>query len=202
MARKINQSPKLPAETRRQQLLESAKSLFVKKGYRLTSTEEIAREAGLTKGALYFHFKKKEDILFELIKSIWDEGDKAMQAGISGPSHPTVFMEASLNFHSACNLADYWDMIDLWIQGLRIPRIKKYIAKRMTDVMSGMGDMLDPAFGNKTQRRHLARFIVALCDGMSFMDHIHPEGVDKKAQLKLFDKMVSALYLKERGNKS
>lgn len=202
MARKINQSPKLPAETRKLQLLESAKNLFVKKGFRMTSTEEIARNAGLTKGALYFHFKKKEDILFELIKKIWDDGQKAMRAELPERSHPTAFMEAALNFHSACELTDYWDMLDLWIQGLRIPRIKKYIAKRMIDQMEGMGEMLEPAFGNKRQRANIALFIVALCDGMSFLDHIYHEGVDIKGQVRMFDKMVSALNQNAGGKKS
>ena len=201
MAMKIKQSPKLPAETRKEQLLDSARTLFVKKGYRATSTEEIARNAGLTKGALYFHFKKKEDILFELIKAIWDKGEANFQINLDQPSHPTPFFEVLLNFHNACDLTDYWDMIDLWMQGIRIPRIKKYIAKRMVDSMAGRGEMIDPKFGNKKKRAQLALFIAALCDGLSFIDHICPEGVDMKAQVKLFDKMVRSLAQDERGAK-
>ena len=67
---KIKQSPKLPAEERRLQLLMAAQKLFARKGYRSTTTNEIAKKANLTKGALYFHFKNKEDILFELIKHV------------------------------------------------------------------------------------------------------------------------------------
>ena len=198
---KIKQSPKLPAETRKDQLLDSARTLFVKKGYRATTTEEIARSAGLTKGALYFHFKKKEDILFESIKRIWDLGEKNFQSDLRQPSHPTPFFEVLLNFHNACDLVDYWDMIDLWMQGIRIPRIKKYIARRMVDSMAGMGEMLDPRFGNKRQRSQLALFIAALCDGLSFIDHVCPEGVDMKAQVKLFDKLVQSLAVDEKGSK-
>ena len=53
---KIKQSPKMPAEVRREQLMMAARELFVKKGYRDTTTEEIARRARVTKGALYYHF--------------------------------------------------------------------------------------------------------------------------------------------------
>lgn len=201
MTMKIKQSPKLPAETRKEQLLDSARILFVKKGYRMTTTEEIARNAGLTKGALYFHFKKKEDILFELIKTIWDTGEKNFQSDLDQPSHPTPLFEVLLNFHNACNLTDYWDMIDLWMQGIRIPRIKKYIARRMVDSMAGMGEMLDPKFGNRNKRAQLALFIAALCDGLSFIDHVCPDGVDMKAQIKLFDQMVQSLAIDERGSK-
>ena len=65
---KIKQSPKLPAEKRREQLLKAAEKVIVKKGFRHTTMEEIARQAKLTKGALYFHFKNKEEIFFELVK--------------------------------------------------------------------------------------------------------------------------------------
>ena len=54
---KIKQSPKLPAEERKMQLLMSAQKLFTKKGFKETTTNEIAADAKLTKGALYFHFK-------------------------------------------------------------------------------------------------------------------------------------------------
>ena len=64
---KIKQSPKLPPELRRHQLLKAARTLFVKKGYQGTTTEQIARRAGLTKGALYHHFTNKEDILMGLL---------------------------------------------------------------------------------------------------------------------------------------
>lgn len=45
------------------QILKQAMRLFLKKGYHGTSIDEITRAAGLTKGALYWHFKKKEDLL-------------------------------------------------------------------------------------------------------------------------------------------
>ncbi len=48
-------------------LLQSAKELFSQKGYHETTVEEIVHRAGLSKGAFYFYFKSKEDILKELI---------------------------------------------------------------------------------------------------------------------------------------
>ena len=73
---KIKQSPKMPAEHRREQLLDAAGTLFMKKGYLGTTTEEVARKAGLTKGGLYFHFKNKEELLFELVKQMHEELQK------------------------------------------------------------------------------------------------------------------------------
>jgi TetR/AcrR family acrAB operon transcriptional repressor len=50
-----------------EQVLDSALKLFVSKGYSATSIDDIARQAGLTKGAVYFYFKGKAALLLELI---------------------------------------------------------------------------------------------------------------------------------------
>ena len=88
---KIKQSPKMPAEKRRRQLLGAAYKLFLKKGYRVTTTEEIALKAGLTKGAIYHHFKNKEDILYELVKSISEEMNETFVGGFKKNMTPVDF---------------------------------------------------------------------------------------------------------------
>jgi AcrR family transcriptional regulator len=42
--------------------------LFLENGYHGTSIDEITRAADLTKGAFYWHFKSKEDLLRKIIK--------------------------------------------------------------------------------------------------------------------------------------
>src|SRR5882762_1448665 len=51
------------AEQTRQQILETAKRLFIEGGYDATSLQMIADEMGLTKAAVYYHFRAKSDIL-------------------------------------------------------------------------------------------------------------------------------------------
>ncbi len=51
------------AERTRQQILEAAQRLFTELGYDATSLQMIADELGLTKAAVYYHFRAKSDIL-------------------------------------------------------------------------------------------------------------------------------------------
>ncbi|MDB5861611.1 MAG: hypothetical protein JWQ76_5300 [Ramlibacter sp.] len=51
-------------------LLSAARTLFVSKGYRSTTLEQIAAAAGLTKGAVYFHFGAKEAVLVQLLDHV------------------------------------------------------------------------------------------------------------------------------------
>lgn len=48
-------------------ILQSSLELFVKNGYRGTTIDQIAIQAGLTKGAIYFYFKTKEAIMVRLL---------------------------------------------------------------------------------------------------------------------------------------
>jgi AcrR family transcriptional regulator len=50
----------------RERILDIALELFSEKGYDKTSLRDIAERLGTTKAALYYHFARKEDILFEL----------------------------------------------------------------------------------------------------------------------------------------
>ncbi len=55
------------AEPGRGGILLTAIDCFARYGYAGTSTDRIARAAGVTKGALYYHFKDKEQLLFAAV---------------------------------------------------------------------------------------------------------------------------------------
>ena len=50
-------------------LLDVARELFTKNGYAATSTEEVVQRAGVTRGALYYHYRDKID----LFRAVFDE---------------------------------------------------------------------------------------------------------------------------------
>jgi AcrR family transcriptional regulator len=55
-------------EASRRQLMAAAIDCFARLGYQGTSIDRIARDAGVTKGAVYYHFRDKEELLFEAVK--------------------------------------------------------------------------------------------------------------------------------------
>ena len=64
MARKT----KAEAELTRHRIVDSTRRVFGRAGVANTSLEEIAREAGVTRGAVYWHFKNKAD-LFHAVRA-------------------------------------------------------------------------------------------------------------------------------------
>ena len=60
------------AQQTREQLLRSAERLFAEKGLSSASLMEIVQDAGLSRGAAYWHFKNKEDLYVEVIRQSLD----------------------------------------------------------------------------------------------------------------------------------
>lgn len=55
------------AEATRENILDAGLRIFSKKGYVSTTLDDIAREAGVTRGAVYWHFKNGKPELFEVL---------------------------------------------------------------------------------------------------------------------------------------
>ena len=61
------------SQATRKKILESAQRLFTRRGYERTSLSDIAKYAGVTRGAIYWHFENKEELLVNLMDFIDNE---------------------------------------------------------------------------------------------------------------------------------
>ena len=57
----------------RSQLVAVGRRLFAERGFAGTSTEEVVAQAGVTRGALYYHFKNKEDLFRAVLAQVEEE---------------------------------------------------------------------------------------------------------------------------------
>jgi AcrR family transcriptional regulator len=75
-------------EARPQELLEAALRVFATRGYRNTRLEEVAAEAGVTKGALYHYFENKEELLLRAIQHYQARAFGRMEEAMRGEQGP------------------------------------------------------------------------------------------------------------------
>ena len=66
-------------DLKRKALFQEAARAFSARGYHDTSLVDVARELGVTKGALYYYVKSKQEILFECHMSSIELGDRAIE---------------------------------------------------------------------------------------------------------------------------
>ncbi len=89
---------------RRQELVNAAVELFVRKGFHKTTVREIAREFGMSMGTLYDYIRTKEDILFLVCDHISKSVSDKLQSSLTGKKDPGE------NLRNA--IRDYFTIID------------------------------------------------------------------------------------------
>ena len=70
------------AEQTRQDLLDAALTVFSQKGYTATRLEDVARAAGVTRGAIYHHFGSKAERYSALIEEANKVGNSAIDRAV------------------------------------------------------------------------------------------------------------------------
>jgi AcrR family transcriptional regulator len=85
---------RIPAEERRQQILELATELFARQGYEGTTTREIAQKVHVNEAIIFRHFGTKEDLYWAVIehqirmRAGWERLQSRLAAG--GPDRETL----------------------------------------------------------------------------------------------------------------
>lgn len=64
------------SEERRNQIMEAAINVFARQGFHEARMDDIAQEAGLSKGALYLYYKSKDAVITAILKFIFVQAMK------------------------------------------------------------------------------------------------------------------------------
>lgn len=132
-------------EDKRLKLLEKARDHFLKHGYRGASLRNIARDAGLTTGALYHYFRGKDELFvdvclhgFELMNQRFESAEK-MTEGRPPAERVMAFFDAYVSFFFENK--DYYELIER----LQINREKLRIPEELMERMKKASNAsLDP----------------------------------------------------------
>jgi AcrR family transcriptional regulator len=113
----------------RDNLLESAATLFLDKGYEATSVNDICKHAGVSKGSFYHYFETKQ-VLFMTLMENWSS--KVMQSVLSQPisadgNIKNVLIEMPHQFNAAFSAIPkgFPILVDFWRQAMGDPTIWK-----------------------------------------------------------------------------
>lgn len=68
------------SEERRTQIIQSATQVFARQGFANTRMDDVAVEAGLSKGLLYWYFKSKEEIITAIADLLFSAEFRKMQS--------------------------------------------------------------------------------------------------------------------------
>jgi AcrR family transcriptional regulator len=114
----------------RAKLIEAAQQLFSTSGYEHATVDDISHAAGYSKGAYYFHFSTKDDILLELLR-MWTEGRTALlPEGDAERISSDDLRETLAGFFSYTD-EPQWPgvLLEFWAQAMRNPEVSKRLTQ-------------------------------------------------------------------------
>jgi AcrR family transcriptional regulator len=150
------------AAERRQAIVEAALEEFVARGFTATRLDDIARRAGVAKGTIYLHFKDKESMFEELIRTAIVPLIGRMQAPppIGGSVRDAVegFALAFIRDVASTRRGDIVRLIVA--EGPRFPSIADFYYREVVSRgLAGMRALIELAIARgEIKQKELARF--------------------------------------------
>jgi len=129
VSKKAQQSAKT-----REALLATCLQLFAERGFTSTSIDEIARAAGVTKGAMYWHFASKEELFQAILDRIRGRWQEVVHAPVSARDAPLERI-AQL-FDSYAELFRQSPEICLFMQQVLLDQHNKLFSAQVAKVFS------------------------------------------------------------------
>ncbi len=133
------------AKDKRQMILDIATRIFLRYGYAKTSLDEIASEAKIAKGTIYYYFSSKD----ELFVNVVSEQSKELINDIEQKLNTKQGFEEKLRFFLHAPVEYVCDKMPIWIDGIKnIPfHYKEYFEKyreanraKMLEMLQGIID--------------------------------------------------------------
>ncbi|WP_298491987.1 TetR/AcrR family transcriptional regulator [uncultured Maritimibacter sp.] len=84
----MNYAETTGADDKAAAILAAATEAFARYGYRRTSMADVAAEAGMSRAALYLHFKNKEDIFTSLVQAYFAQSARAIADALAKGGPP------------------------------------------------------------------------------------------------------------------
>jgi AcrR family transcriptional regulator len=170
----------------RDDLLDAALRVFARRGYRQAGVDEIAAEAGYSKGALYWHFSSKEELLLALVEERVDAPMRAKVALLeSAPPEQDMSVEATREFARVLSGQREAMLLEreYWALALRDPELRARYAERQTELRTSMARALEararhlgtPDLGMAAE--DVARVVMSVVGGLTVDELIEPGSV-------------------------
>jgi AcrR family transcriptional regulator len=176
----------------RQRIQDVALELFAEQGYEKTSLREIAEHLDVTKAALYYHFKTKEEILVGIFEDLTKPIEDLIEWGRDQPhtleTKQEIVRRYAVALDGATPLFRFMQENQATVRDLRI-------GERFKERMRGLREiMIDPGASLVDQVRSLSA-IFTLHAGMFAVQDLEGDPEDKrKAVLEVATDMITQAH--------
>jgi len=178
-------------ERTRTRLLDSAVEVIREKGFYGTTLEEVARRAGMTRGAIYGNFKDKDELFLAVVETRWRPIIPIRQ-GATLKEHLRIVGEAVVAAIPA-RRAQALGALSFQIYALTHGEMRSRIAQLNAEIYRRGGDRLQqlfPAEDLPMPADQFVRVLHALSDGLLFLRFVQPELITDEVIIAAFEALA------------
>ena len=117
------------AHLTRERILAVSARVFNRRGYHGTTLDDIARALSVTKAALYYHVKNKEELLFQCHQLALDIGMEGFHRALAQPAPPDEQLRMALSHYIEGMADQLTGTVVLLEQGALSPRHHRQIVR-------------------------------------------------------------------------
>jgi AcrR family transcriptional regulator len=179
------------SEQRKSQILEAAAAVFSQTGFSAARMEDIAEEAGLSKGTLYLYFKSKDELKTELMRhyfSVDSEELKALETA-KGTAMARLLLYVDASLERFAQIADLFPIInEFYAVAARSDEVREFFAgtlhsyRESTRAIIQQG--IDRGEFSAGDANQITTALSALYEGTILLSVIDPANVNLNRDLK------------------
>lgn len=168
----------------RERLLEAATEVFSRQGFDAASVEEIAEEAGYSKGAVYSNFASKEELFLTLLDRHLEAELQSVSAQFGQDSNTESRDEQEVSFSAHLQERRTWNILTLefFLYALRHPKAQQQLAQRYQAARNELAKLVQVDAQASQVRSdlpgdYLAWALIALGIGLSLQAYLEPDAL-------------------------
>lgn len=163
-------------DERRAQILRAALACMARKGYARTTMDDIAREAGLSKGAIYWYFPSKREMFLTMVREFLERTVSVLAAQTAqGADSPSERLSRMLQVLAAL-FAEEQDAVLVTVDFWSLSRHDEEFTRLFHEAYQAFQEMVEGllAEGVRTGEfrpmriREVARLLLGMYDGLFF----------------------------------
>ena len=165
-------------------LVDAAAKVFTRRGYDKASLDEVAEEAGFTKGAVYSNFKGKEELFLATIDAHFEERLQAIRRVMQEePDEQGTAHAAGMDFMNKLNAdPEYFVLFfEFWAYAQRNPSVKKKFLPRVQRFRAALAELFeaksDAGLELPIASGQLASMLIAMAAGVAMERELDPKAV-------------------------
>lgn len=192
-------------EKTRHCLVEAAAKVFSRRGYEKASVDEVAEEAGFTKGAVYSNFKGKEDLFLATIDQHFDRRLQSVKRVMEEDQEEGKAHAAGMDFMDQLNAdPEYFALFfEFWAYAQRNPAVKRKFQPRVERFRLALAELFEAkselGMPLTLPAEQLAAMVIAMAAGVARERELDPKAVPDDMYARMLELFFGGMLAEQQG---